>query len=173
MKATLYEISEAYTSVMLRLEGSDDERLGDGDEIPADLEADMDAIGDALETKVDAICKYRSSLVAHADAVDAEIKRLTAKRNALTKRADWLKGYVMSAMLATGAKKLETPLFRLTICRNSQPSVTLAGETIPDEFKREKITVELDRAKVLEAFDLGQELPSVLRVIHGSHLRIK
>ncbi len=214
MKATLYEISDAYREVMLRLEGADDGH-GDGasdGEIPAGLEADLDAIGDALETKVDAVCKYRASLVAHAEAVDAEVKRLTAKRDALTRRAEWLKGYVFTAMMATGSKKLETPLFKLAIQRNSQPSVTLAGETIPDAFKREKTVIELDRAKVIEmwkchrdafanyealqaAADMEDDsarkanletqaetarmaamekaLPSVLRVIEGSHLRIR
>lgn len=216
MKATLYEISDAYRAVMLRLEGADDgngqgDGQGDG-EIPPDLEADMDAIGDALETKVDAICKYRASLVGHAASVDAEIKRLTAKRDALTRRAEWLKGYLFTALLATGNKKLETPLFKLTVCRNSQPSVTLAGETIPDAFKRVKTVVELDRAKVIDAWkcwhdaqanyealkaaaemesDLARKaeldakaltawqsatdkaMPSVVRVIHGSHLRIR
>ncbi len=165
--ASLYKLSEAYTGVMLRLDANED------GEIPADLDADLDAIQDAIETKVENICRFRADLVAHAEAIDSEIKRLTAMRDGMTRRAEWLKQYVFTSMLGTGTQKLQTPLFKLWIQRNSQPSVTMAGETIPDEFKREKIVVELDRAKVLEAFDAGQELPSVLRVIHGSHLRIK
>jgi hypothetical protein len=208
MKATLYEISEAYAGVMLRLEEAGD----NSGEIPPGLEADMDAIGDALETKVDAVCKYRASLVAHAEAVDAEVKRLTAKRDALTRRADWLKGYLFTAMMATGNKKLETPLFKLAIQRNSQPSVTLAGETVPEAFKRVETIIELDKKKVIDAWKCHRDafasyealraaadmeddparkanleaqaetarmaamekaLPSVLRVIEGSHLRIR
>ena len=69
--------------------------------------------------------------------------------------------------------RIETDLFKLTVCKNSRPTIRWEGpmDELPFEYQRIKVEVDLDRAaKDLKA---GVWLPSQFNVVEGTHLRIK
>ena len=168
MQATLYELSDELRSVLAAIGDAED------GEVSPDAEARLDAIAGNFADKVDGILRYRVGLVASAEGIDAEIKRLTALRDGYARREAWLKKYVETCMLATGQKKLDTKLFKLWIQANGRPSVTLAaGASIPEAYRRVKVVESLDSDAVLADMKAGKAIPPDVRVVHGSHLRIK
>lgn len=194
MLATLYELSGAVRDVLSIL----DNDLADG-EIPEALELQLDALEVSFLEKIDAILRYRATRVARAEGLAVELDRLAAAQRAEMNRAEWLKQYVFRCMLAAGMQKVETKLFKLWVQRNPSPSITLAGETIPDGYNVTKTVESLDSQRALadwkakqaadEAIAAWEKLPeegkatlprpaevsfpSTIRVVHGSHLRIK
>lgn len=166
MRSTLYEISSEISALLSTIDALDGE-------ITDDLTIDLMNLEDALEDKVHSCCCAIREKEARAAGMSLEIDRLTAQRDAEKRVVEWLKGYVKAELERIGQKKIETPLFRVTVCKNGQASVRLdEGVPIPDDFKKEKTIIELDREKVLAAHKTGEPLPSGVQVLHGTHLRI-
>lgn len=146
----LYELSDTLRAVLAKLDAAAD---SDGGEIPDAIERELDDAAGDFAAKVDGVLRARVNLVAQAEGVDVEIKRLTALRDGFARRAEWLRAYVFRAMLATGQQKLETKLFRVSVARNAQPSVRLDdGADIPAEFARKVEYVELNKPAVIVAW---------------------
>jgi hypothetical protein len=146
----LYELSGTLRAILVKLDAAADDGAG---EIPAAIEQELDDAAGNFAAKVDGVLRARVNLVAQAEGVDVEIKRLTAMRDGFARRAEWLRAYVFRAMLATGQQKLETKLFRVSVARNAQPSVRLDdGADIPAEFARKVEYVELNKPAVLVAW---------------------
>lgn len=178
--ASLYELTAEFQLILAQLDTEDGE-------IPADLDARLDEIAGDFADKIDSVLRARVNLTAQADGAAVELKRLTELIRRLTGRADWLKGYVFTAMLATGQQKLETKLFKLGI-QASPPTVKvddgLDAATLPAGFQRTRpATVEPDKAAMLVAWKAWRALPEETRgpsplpagvtVIENTHLRIR
>jgi hypothetical protein len=162
---SLYKIADALVSILARLDGEDD------GEIPPDMGAVLDGLVVDFAVKVDNICRYRAFLEGQSRMFDAEADRLIQLRDAAVKKAEWLKDYIKRCMEATGQPKLETELFRLSIVKNSRPSIRVKeGATIPKEFQRVK--VEFDGQAVYENWKANVPLPACIEVVQGKHLRI-
>lgn len=190
---TLYQLTDQLSEVLTRINA-------DG-EIPPGLMDELDAVSLDFTSKVDGVLRARVNCVAQVEGIDVEIKRLTALRDAAARRAEWLRNYVHRAMLATGQTKLTTALFRVWIQNNGRPSIKLAdGEAVPPELAKVVVTTTLDTEAAYERWRAWQaeyqaavdnvemdaataeehakraaelELPSSVRVVEGSHLRIK
>lgn len=158
----LYEISNELAAI-----------LGDADdEISDDVAERLSSLELALETKVENILQARQGILADAEAIKKESERLKARADSLTRKSEWLKGYVLSALQQTGVKKVSTVTFTATVA-NSPMSVKFdEGRDIPDEYRREEIKVTLDKKAVLEAFKSGKTLPEGVAVVQGVHLKI-
>lgn len=167
MTGPLYKLTDAIREALAAI----DDIADDTGEIPPDLEQVLDALQMAIEHKVEGICKFRANLIATAAGVKAEMDRLAAFYHALDSRADWLKGYILRHMMATGTQKIEAGTFRVRIQKNSRPSIALAaGAAIPEAFLR--VVREFDGAAAYAAWKAGEKLPECVRVVEGCHLRI-
>ena len=79
------------------------------------------------------------------EAIDSEIKRLQALKTSRTNAIERMKSAVLDAMDIYGIDKIETPTMKLSV-RLNPPSVELINEyQIPDIFKKEKVTVSIDK----------------------------
>ena len=163
----LYELTNAMRAACARL----DETEADG-ELPPDLAYDFDRLEMEFGEKVEAILKFRVGLTAEVEGIDTEIKRLTAMRDTVQRKADWLKGYVFREMQRSGATRVDGKLFKVWVQKNSRPSFTLeVGADIPAAYS--KTTVSLDTQALYEAWKAGRTLPATVEVNEGSHLRIR
>ncbi len=206
---TLYELTGELREVLAALDFA---TAADGSgEIPADLESRLDSIVCDFSAKVDGVLRARVNFIALAEGIEVEVKRLAELQNSYFKRAEWLKQYVFTAMLATGQQKLDTKLFKLWIAKNSRPAVKLAdGAEAPAALRKVVTTLDSDaalaawkewrqidaaareREKQAEACEVTGEreshreaaamlraeaerlkLPECVRVVEGTHLRIK
>ena len=118
---------------------------------PAELMEKMEA---AVQVKASGIAMYCEKLDAMIDAVDATIRKLQARKNALKNRKESLKEYTLAAMQTHGIKKIECPECTISIQKNP-PSVEVFEERlIPGEYWKQPAPV-LDKKALLEDMKEG------------------
>lgn len=118
---------------------------------PAELMEKMEA---AVQVKASGIALYCEKLDAMIDAVDATIRKLQARKNALKNRKESLKEYTLAAMQTHGIKKIECPECTISIQKNP-PSVEVFEERlIPGEYWKQPAPV-LDKKALLEDMKEG------------------
>ena len=122
---TLYELKSEY--IQLR------EMAGDPDISPEALRDTMDAINGELEDKADGYAKVIRELEAEEAGLDAEIKRLQARKSAVSGNKGRIKDALESAMRETGKLKFKTALISFGIQKNP-PSVAILSENIPLDY---------------------------------------
>lgn len=122
---TLYELKSEY--IQLR------DMAGDPDISPEALRDTMDAINGELEDKADGYAKVIRELEAEEAGLDAEIKRLQARKSAVSGNKGRIKDALESAMRETGKLKFKTALFSFGIQKNP-PSVAILSENIPLDY---------------------------------------
>lgn len=163
---SLYVLTDEWARIQAVIDNDDGE-------IPIDLESEIDRLGGEITAKAEAICKILGTLEHRALAREAEIHRLrtlaTADRNAHSR----LKLYLKTCLEAAGLKRLQTPLFSLSVCNNSQPAIRYTGEigSLPQHLRR--VVVEPDTLAAREQYREFGSLPAGWEVTHGNHLRIK
>lgn len=144
----LYDIAEIYEN----LENIDDEVA---------VAAAMDAVDAALEEKLESTAKVIRNLEAEADGLEAEEKRLKARKTAVRNRIADIKGYVQENLEAMGKDKVTSGIFKWSIQANA-PSVNILDESlIPDDYwKIERKPMKTEIKKAIEAGELteGAEL---------------
>lgn len=141
-------------------------------ELAPETEARLDGLQLDLSAKLDGICRYMEQCNATAHMRDEAAKRLTELARADAAKAHRLRQYVMGCLQSLGIKKYDTELYKLSLCKNSQPSVRMDAEMdVPKEYARVK--VELDREAVVRAWKEGWPLPAGISCEVGQHLRVK
>ena len=146
-KATLYELTEDYVTVLEMLEDEDmDEQV---------IFDTLESIAGEIEDKADGYAKVIRMLGYQVDALDQEVKRMDARKKMLNGRIDRMKHSLENAMLKVGTKKIKTALFSFGIQKNP-PSVeiTVDDEHVPDLYRIPQPD-KVDRRKILEDLKNG------------------
>ncbi len=140
----LYDIAEIYEN----LENIDDEVA---------VAAAIDAVDAALEEKLESTAKVIRNLEAEADGLEAEEKRLKARKTAVRNRIADIKGYVQENLEAIGKDKVTSGIFKWSIQANA-PSVNILDEDlIPDAYwKIERKPMKTEIKKAIEAGELTE-----------------
>ena len=161
----LYKISDALLSILAASEET-------GELTPEQAEQ-LTALEGDFKDKVQSVCQVVRQWQSDAEAAKVEVARLSALATSRTRLADGLKSYLKVQMEATGQDKVKTDLFAVRIQKNSVPSckVDIEATTLPPRFQR--VTVEADKAALVDAFKAGELLPEGVEVVFGSHLRIQ
>jgi len=94
-------------------------------------------------------------------SIEDEIKRLQALKNAKAKVIDRLKETVLEAMQEFNIEKIETPLMKLSIRRSESIEIGLE-ELIPDNFKKERVSVSIDKVAIKKAIKDGELVPGAV-----------
>ena len=161
----LYEISNQYNAILIELESVD----GD-DRLP--LLKELDAISEPLEKKAVNLAKYINNVRASSSAIGAEIKRLQAMQKAIDKREQDMMDYLEFNMRQCQINKIECDLFKIQFQKNP-PRVEIRDEDqVPDEYKKVKTEVSLDKLKMRDEMKLGVVIPGV-ELVQSEKLVIK
>ena len=107
--------------------------------------------------KIENIALYIKSLECDAEAIAAEEKRLKKRKEQKQRKAERLRDYLRSSLLAFGDKKFETARVALSF-RSSRQVVVADMSKLPTEYVREKVTMEADKIAIKKAIDEGQEI---------------
>jgi len=158
----LYEITKEIDVI---LESAPDGELTD------DLAASLDRIQLAWEEKAQNCCRAIRNWLTAAAGLETEAARLLARARSLDNKAAWLKNYVRNNMEKLGTCTMKLADFTLTICANSRPRITWAGDpmALPGEYT--KTVISLDGDKAWQAWRTGT-LPKGFIAEIGQHLRI-
>ena len=153
----LYDIAEIYEN----LENIDDEVA---------VATAMDAVDAALEEKLESTAKVIRNLEAEAEALEAEEKRLKARKTAVRNRIADIKGYVQGNLEAMGKDKVSSGIFKWSIQAN-KPSVNILDEDlIPDAYW--EIERKPMKAEIKKAIEAG-ELTEGVELVRTKSLRLR
>ena len=109
-----------------------------------------------FKEKINGYGKLAKNTKACIDAIANEQRRLAKKKKSLENKLDNLKEVVAGAMLATGREKVKTELFSLYGLKVDK--LVGASDQIPDEYKKESISLVADKDKIRQALDDGEVL---------------
>jgi hypothetical protein len=150
----LYELTESYNQVLELAEQLDAEALKDT----------LDSIDEAIEIKVENMAKVVRSLESNVDAIDSEIKRLTAKKSTLQNNVKGIKTYMQESMEQVGKDKIKGQLFNVGIQNNPQSVNVLDEKKInmnyfieqPPKIDKKMLLADLKEGKEVEGAELQQ-----------------
>ena len=125
----LYEISAKLANLWPVIEAYAEANEG---EMPPQLGADLDALELAKEEKVLNVAKVIKNYQAEAEALDAEIKRLRAKKATAEGKIEYLKGYLANNLQP--GEKFSDGVLSVSWKKNP-PKVVVEDDTrVPDQF---------------------------------------
>ena len=162
----LYELTEAYAALISLLE--DCESLQEENRI---LEA-IDAVSDDIAAKGEAYARIMRNKMAEAAAIEAEIKRLQARKNSASNTVDRLKENILYAMGMVGATELNTSIGKWRIQKNA-PSVAIMDEAkVPEEFTVPQ-PPKIMKIAIMQHWKETGEIPEGCDIIHGEGVRFR
>lgn len=149
----IYEIKDSLRKALESMEVDEEtgELLG--------YEAVQNVQTEAAE-KIEGCALFVRETEAEAKALAEEIARLTARKRGLERRCDWLKAYMLPALLALGGK-VKTPRVTVSKMKTTRCVVEVDPGVLPEEFRRVK--VEANLAAIKNALKGGGVIP-------GAHL---
>ena len=121
--------------------------------------------------KVENIALYIKNLESDAAQIKEEEKNLKARREAKEKKAERLREYLKSSLLAVGDKKFETAKVALSF-RSSKAVVIDNMETLDKAYITETITYSADKKAIKKAIESGAEVAGA-RIEENQNLQIK
>lgn len=102
------------------------------------------------------------SIEADIDTIDAEIERLKALKTSRTNAIERMKSAVLEALTIYGIEKVTSPTLNLSVRLNPE-SVEIVNEyQVPDIYRKEKVTVSIDKTAIKEAIKSGLEVPGAV-----------
>ena len=161
---TLYDLTGNWKTVyQLSTDGTID---------PETIADTLDSIDGAIEDKAIGYVKVWKQIEADADVIDAEIKRLTERRNSYNANVKQLKARLMQAMEETNNTKFKTPLFTISIQGNGgkQPLKIDEPNLQADAFK---IVHTPDRDAIYKRLQAGEEIVGAELMPRGKHIGVK
>lgn len=155
----LYDVVDEYTTVLDWLDENEEAIREAGGEIPAELDELMEQAEGDLEEKVKRVALVIQNLKANAKAAKEEADRLATTARSYQRQADALTNYLHVQLTRAGLERIETPVVKVRIQRASRPSIRLAGDEIPEQFRR--VRVEFDGQAAYEHLRplLGKDAP--------------
>lgn len=140
-------------------------------EFTPELEQALAITQEQLQEKAINYTHVIKNFEADSQAIDNEIKRLKAMKEAKDNAIDKMKEAVKNAMLASGIDKIESPLFKLSI-RRSEAVEVVSIDQLPENLVTVKKTVSADKVKIKEAIKSGQSVQGAV-IIENFNLQIK
>lgn len=160
---SLYEITNAFPKLM--------EQEDMTDEVKQQIEQELTTL---LQQKSQNIIGYTKNIELTIEAMKAEETRIAENRKSLENKLKKFKEYVKDCMENNSIEKIETELGTLTIAKNPPSVEILNMNVIPDEFKKEEVTIKVDKTAIKNHFkQTGEIVAGVDIVTDNTSLRIK
>ena len=152
----LFEISNEYLAILQLAE--------DPDVDPEVLADTMESIEADFEDKADAYAYIIATLKGDAATIDAELKRLKARKDAIEANADRLKKSLEEAMRVTKKTKFKTAMHSFNLQKNPQSVYLIEGAEIPEQYlipqepriDKKAILADLKAGKTFDFAELQQ-----------------
>ena len=138
-----------------------------------ELKECLDSIEEAIEEKGSNIVAVLNSLESDTTALDTEIKRLQARKKAITNNSVRLKEYLRYNMEATGITKIKHPLFSITLEKPTVTAEIVDVDFLPEEYVTTEVKFNPDKRAILKALKDGEDIPGAVLSTGKSRLLIK
>lgn len=131
-------------------------------EITPEVESALIINQTELQTKALNYAYVVKSFQDDIDIIQNEIERLTALKQSRNNAIDRMRSAVLEAMEIYGIEKIESPTLKLSV-RINPPAVDLINEyQVPDIYRKEKVTVSIDKNLIKEDLKSGLEVPGAI-----------
>lgn len=163
----LYNLSEEYEKILSEVIYNEDTG-----EIDCTSLQRLDDIKDAVENKAKAISSYIKNIDAQRIAISNAIDDMRFREKAIQSRIGSMKHYLLSNMERLGIDKIESPFFDIHLKKNPcKVDITNADE-IPDDYKKAKVELTIDKLMIRDAIKQGKEVPGA-KLIQTNRVEIK
>ena len=132
----------------------------------------LEAVLGEIEVKADAYAYVLTVLESQEEMVNKEIARLTNVVNRLKNAQNRMKSGLLETMDNLSTKEIKTDLHRFKCVSNGGLQPLVITSIVPDEYTKQKITVEPDKDKIRKALKDGKELDFAHLEERGRHLKI-
>lgn len=105
-----------------------------------------------------------------AEMISVEEKRLSARRKAAERRADWLRQYLVGNM--EPGTNLKDARATISWRKSTAVEIEVRPEDLPENLRRTKIIHEADKAAIKINLEAGQEIPGC-KIATRFNLQIK
>ncbi len=145
--------------------------LAELSDIPEDALRDtLEGLEGEIQIKAENLLMVVSNMGADTTAIDTEIKRLQARKKAITNRQQSLRDYLRHNMAESGISKIKCPLFTITLGKG-RPMVVIEDESkLPNQYVA--TTIAPMKAKILNALKSGTKIPGAVLGESAESLRI-
>lgn len=162
---SLYNITNSFITLF--------EKAEQGELTKEEIEEQGKDLAISLKNKSTSIIGYVRNLDLTSEAIKNEIDRLTTMKKAIDNKSAKFKEYVKQNMEELELQKIDTELGTLSIAKNPA-SVEIYDESmIADEYKKEKLTVSIDKTAIKNAIKNGKEVQGARLIEDKTSLRIK
>ena len=163
---SLYNITNKFVELMDKAENEDltEEEI---QVINAELEQEL------LQKSLNIIgyIKNSESLI---NAIKDEEVRLAEMRKTGEKKLEKFKTYVLDNMNRLGIIEIPTGIGSLKVAKNPMSVEVINENEVPNEFKKEKITISIDKTAIKKHFqETGEVVPGTIIIDDKTSLRIK
>ena len=135
--------------------------LAELSDIPDDALRDtLEGLEGEIQIKAENLLMVVSNMNADATAIDTEIKRLQARKKAITNRQNSLRDYLKHNMQQSGISKIQCPLFSITLAKGRPMAVIEQEDLLPKKFI--KTTRSPIKADILRALKAGEQVPGAV-----------
>jgi hypothetical protein len=149
----LYQISNEYQHI---LEQSFDQETG---EVNEQALVSLEEVKTTMEEKSIAIASFVKNLDAERKAIEEAKKAMADREKALERRVEWMTNYLQSNMERCGISEIKSPYFGIKL-KKCPVSVDVQDENIiPDDYKKVKEVVSIDKLKIKEELLSGVLIP--------------
>ena len=148
--------------------------LVDSDELPANaLEDTFQALEGEFNEKAVSVVHVIHNMDSDINAVDVEIKRLTAMKTAMKNKKDNIREYLRSNIEASEITKIECPLFKISLAKGRDVAIIEDEEKLPDDLIDVSVVTKPNKAEILKLLKAGEEVPGARIEKSKTSLRIK
>lgn len=162
---SLYNITNSFITLF--------EKAEQGELTKEEIEEQGKDLAISLKNKSTSIIGYVRNLDLTSEAIKNEIDRLTTMKKAIDNKNIKFKEYVKQNMEELELQKIDTELGTLSVTKNPASVEVYDENMISDEYKKEKLTVSIDKTAIKNAIKNGKEVQGARLIEDKTSLRIK
>lgn len=134
--------------------------------------AELDALQLAFEEKASACIRQLKNLKASADAISAEIQKLTTAKTALENNHRRLADYLKHEMEALGKPTIQAGIHKARIAKSPITVQVIDEGKIDDHWKKVETVETVLKKEIIAHLKETGEIPSGVEIVQSTHLRV-
>ena len=165
----LYAIREDFEQILNPAPA--DEESGSPVPSEAEIRTELAALEIEFDDKIENCIAYLKNLRAEEEALSAEIKRLTARRNATRNKDESLKSYTLAEITLAGRLGVQVGVHKAKLAKSQDAVIVIDENKVPDFYV--KIERKVQKREILQWYkETGEILDGIDIETDRKHLRI-
>ncbi len=133
----------------------------------------MEGLQLSFEEKAQSIINISKNVTANIGSIDAEIKRLQAKKSSIQQKDEWFKNKLRQSMRETGIKKINCPLFSITLAAPTWNAEIIDESVLPEHLYEVETKIKPNKAEIAKRLKAGEKIDGAHLVESKQRLLIK